>query len=277
MDEIIPDLRIVPTDLLMPHEWHDHQRSVPLAERLKIEGVLKNPPIVAPLGGGDPRFVVLDGANRYTAATVLGLPHMLVQVVDYDDPRLQISTWFHALTDCALNTFDFALEEVTGLYRERGDLLHARAALARRDILAYVVYAEDRVDLLRADGDLRARTTVLNAMVEGYTPCARLHRTTSDRIAEARQVFDHLMAIVVFPHYGPAEVLELARDGLMLPPGLTRHIIPLRAMRLNYPLARLDSDETLEAKNAALREWIKDRVAAKAVRYYAEATVLFDE
>ena len=63
-----PDLRIVPIELLVEHEYNDAQRTTPLAKRLEAEGLLKNPPIVAPLDD-DPRFVVLDGANRTTACT----------------------------------------------------------------------------------------------------------------------------------------------------------------------------------------------------------------
>src|SRR5207253_9396 len=59
-----PDLRIVRLDRLVEHEYNDEQRTTPLAQRLKVEGLLKNPPIVAPLeDGDDPRYVVLDGAN----------------------------------------------------------------------------------------------------------------------------------------------------------------------------------------------------------------------
>src|SRR5579859_1427896 len=80
-----PDLRILPIELLIEHEYNDAQRTGPLAKRLEAEGLLKNPPIVAPLDD-DPRFVVLDGANRTTALNALGYQHCLVQVVKYEDP-----------------------------------------------------------------------------------------------------------------------------------------------------------------------------------------------
>src|SRR5688500_12969377 len=88
-----PDLRIVPLDLLIDHEYIAAQRTAPLAQRLQAEGLLKNPPIVAPLDldGGDERFVVLDGANRTTALHTLGYPHVLVQVVDYETPFVTLS------------------------------------------------------------------------------------------------------------------------------------------------------------------------------------------
>src|SRR5512136_619128 len=53
----LPDLRILPIADLLLHEQHDVQRSVPLAARLDHDGVLKNPPIVAPIPD-EQRFVV---------------------------------------------------------------------------------------------------------------------------------------------------------------------------------------------------------------------------
>ncbi len=89
----MPDLRVVQAADLLLHEQHDVQRSEPLAKRIASDGVLRNPPIVAPVDGGPP-FVVLDGANRVTAAA-LGLAHIVVQVVDYEDPALMLDTWHH--------------------------------------------------------------------------------------------------------------------------------------------------------------------------------------
>jgi len=48
-------------------------------------------------------------------------------------------------------------------------------------------------------------------------------------------------------------------------------------LHVNYPLAALAADEPLEEKNAALQGWLKERIERKGVRYYSEATFLFDE
>ena len=50
-----------------------------------------------------------------------------------------------------------------------------------------------------------------------------------------------------------------------------------RALRVNYPLDELSSNKSLLDKNGALERWVNERVARKGIRYYAEATVLFDE
>ena len=74
-DVRLPDLRFVPVDAVFPHEFHDLQRTLPLVEKLRESGVLRNPPIITQVGDGhrvEPRYVVLDGANRTTAAKAAG-------------------------------------------------------------------------------------------------------------------------------------------------------------------------------------------------------------
>ena len=83
--------------------------------------------------------------------------------------------------------------------------------------------------------------------------------------------------IEVFPRFTPAEIIDLACVGACLPAGITRHLIPGRALRINLPLEVLTSADSLEQKNAWLADWIKQKVASKSARYYQESTFLFDE
>src|SRR5262245_52563370 len=110
----LPELRFVPVESLVPHEQHDPARLAPLARRIREEGRLRNFLVVAPLlGGGAPRYVVLDGANRAHAAEVAGLLHMVVQVVPYSDPSVRLSTWCYALGDTSRDHFESALSSIT--------------------------------------------------------------------------------------------------------------------------------------------------------------------
>ena len=97
-------------------------------------------------------------------------------------------------------------------------------------------------------------------------------------VAEAQAEHPEVTALVVFPHFEPAEVMELATSGERLPAGITRHLIRWRALRLNIPLDRLaDTKPSLEEKNRWLSEWLQDKWTQRQVRFYEEPTVLFDE
>jgi hypothetical protein len=291
LDPETPDLRILPLKLLVEHEFNDIQRTEPLAKRLQAEGLLKNPPIVTPLGSDGPstgsgavvedeRYVVLDGANRTTALNLMQYPHCLCQVVRYEPPTVTLSTWHHLVTGLDPQAFVDEMDSIEGLSFKGIDLLHARAGLARRDFIAYVIRADGKVYAASVTGGasgIHEKNALLNAMVDSYKEKGGLYRASTDNVEDARRLYSNLTGLVVFPNYEPSEVMALARDEELLPTGLTRHLIQGRALRINYPLALLQSNDSLADKNAHLADWLKQKLVTKEVRYYAESTYLFDE
>ncbi len=277
---LTPDLRIVPSDLLVEHEYNDAQRTEPLARRLEAEGSLKNPPVVTPLGEDDPRYVVLDGANRITALKSLAYPHILVQVVPYQEPMVTLTTWHHVIAEMDARSLTAELSAVEDVDLILTNSLRARAGLARREYLMYIIRADGEVFAARTAAprrDMQAQNRLLNALVDTYKDRCSLHRVMSEEMGEVRQLFPDIAGLVIFPQYDASEILELASEGELLPAGLTRHLIQGRALRINYTLADLKSGEGLEEKNARLRAWLKGKLMTKEVRFYGEATYLFDE
>src|SRR5207248_2477418 len=133
----MPNLRLLPTEALVLHEHADEKRVVRLETRLRTDGFLKNPPIVAAIPGTE-KYVVLDGANRTSAVMRLGYPHLLVQVVDYNSDRVQLLTWHHLITGRKPDNFLQEIAHVPGLALQPVPLDTARTALRNRTILAYV-------------------------------------------------------------------------------------------------------------------------------------------
>jgi len=277
----LPDLRFVPTESVLPHERPDNSRLEPLVRKLREESVLKNPPVVTPLVGDgtpDTRFVVLDGANRATAARLAGFPHVLVQVVPYDDPHVRLTTWNHALSHYPHAEMEQSLSGTQGLSVAATDPLHARAVLARREALAWIQFEDGAVLTLHGGKGIRERNALLNVVVDGYREHGKFYRVEGDSFDDARRRHNDVTELVVFPHFAPAEILELAKAGDRLPAGITRHLVRWRALRLNVPIERLaDTKQTVEQKNRWLNDWVLEKLATRQVRYYEEPTVLFDE
>jgi len=275
----LPDLRIVPVETLIPHEHHDERRTAPLTARISEQGVLKNPPIVTPLPGGPgERFVVLDGANRTAAARGSNLPHMAVQVVRYQEPDVRLLTWNHALTGMSPSDLGATLQAVSGLRARTERVDHARALLARREVLAYVLMPGAEALTLDADGDFAVRNEILNDAVERYRGGAKVYRVAPDSLAEAQERIAAATALIVFPHFAPAEILELAATGARLPAGITRHLIAWRELRVNIPLELLaDRERSREEKDGWMRRWLRERLEHNQVRFYEESTVVFDD
>ncbi len=272
----LPDLRVLPVGSLLLHEQHDAQRSEPLAMRLAADGILRNPPVVAPIPG-EPRFVVLDGANRVTALHSMGIPHVVAQVVDYEDENLILDTWYHLVSDLPREEFHHTIRALPDVSLEASDLIRARAELARREALAYIVYPDGDVFTIQVAGDLYQRTTRLNEIVDIYKTRGKIYRANTDYVDKLLPYYDAVTALVVFPRYQPAEIIELARLGARLPAGITRHVIPRRALRLNFPLSVLRDNWPLVEKNGYLKDWLKGKMANRQARFYEESTFLFDE
>jgi len=263
-----PDLRIVPTKTLHPHEDHDFQRSEPLIERLASETVVINPPIVAPMG--DDQFLVLDGANRFHALSHLGYPHILVQVAPYESGYVELKTWRHLVCDWQ---HDALIEHI----KQLGDIqiLNGQHVSA----IAHLIFPDNSVIALMSPlENTHERNAALRDIVRVYQQNATLQRTALVEPSDIWELHPTAIAIVEFPHYQPADIIAAARYNAYLPPGISRHIIQGRALKVNYPLAVLrDEKVSLDEKNAQLRIWVQEKLANRQVRYYAEASYLFDE
>jgi hypothetical protein len=180
----LPDLRFVPTEALFPHEYHDLQRTQPLVERLRESGTLKNPPIVTQVGDGmrvEPRFVVLDGANRSTAARAAGWPHARA------GRALRVAgglhTWYHALTRMR-EILERGIAALPGLDCQHHDRVHARALLARRE--HSLVLTDGDVLVVQGGRTLHERNVLLNSWCT-YWDRLPYTRVTSDPLTGARE------------------------------------------------------------------------------------------
>ncbi len=272
----LPNLKVFPTHLLIPHEDCDPRRIENLCRRLLEEQRLKNPPIVASIPDTE-RYIILDGANRVLAFSALNIPHIVVQLVDYNDPNIILDTWYHVVTDMDLNEFESELERSLGLCLEECTLEEAREALAKKEIIAYIVCESGVRKVCNPKGSLQPDIHFLNQLVNIYKGKANIFRASNDIWEKQAPFYPGITALIIFPRYKPEDILMIARNGDKIPTGITRHIIPDRAVNINIPLSVLAADWSLEQKEAWLHNWLMERMAANAIRYYAESTFTFDE
>lgn len=267
-----PDLRIISVDRMKPHEEHDSQRSLPLIERLKEAEFFLNPPIVAAIDPAktDTDYVILDGANRHHCFTHLGWPHILVQVADYASPWLHLDVWNHVISKWQMATFLMQLRGIEALEVIDVPLDNPLARLAVPDGRIFTFHTTTR--------GVHERNAVLREVVRLYQRQAVLNRTAQSDPAHVFPDYPEATGLMLFPPYRPQDIVEAAVEKAFLPPGISRHIIQGRAIRLNYPMALvIDPSVDLEEKNTELRQWMMRRFANRQVRYYAEATYQFDE
>jgi hypothetical protein len=267
---------MLPTGLLVPHEDYDPRRIDKLSQRLHEEGVLKNPPIAAAIPG-EARYVVLDGANRVMSLTQMGIPHIVAQIVSYDDAGICLDTWYHVVSGMALDEFEDGLAQVAGMQLVECTLLEARQALDFGLAAAYIITQEGVRKVPCPPGCQPHDLGLLNALVEAYKGKADIYRASNDSWELQAPTYPRITALVVFPRYRPQDVLLAAQGAYRFPSGITRHVIPNRALNINIPLVVLAANWSLEQKREWLQGWLMERLAANAIRYYAEPTFSFNE
>lgn len=273
---VLPDLRMLPASSLVTHEDSDPRRVDKLKERLRKEGRLKSPPIVAAIPGTD-RYVVLDGANRTNALAKMGAPHVVAQVVSYGDPGVELDTWYHVVAGMDLAEFEDALTKITELKLKECSLEEARGSLSTNQAAAYIICESGVRQVCNSGKQIRRDIGLLNKVVGAYRGRADIYRASNDIWEIQKPYYPEITALVVFPRLTPSDILMAAREGEKVPSGITRHIIPARAVNINISLSVLEADWTLERKREWLHEWLMERMAANAIRYYSESTFTFDE
>ncbi len=274
----LPHLEIIPLDSLLVHEWHDDQRTPPLMARIAASGIFRHPPIVTPTLDDTQRYVVLDGANRIAALQRIGLPHILVQIVQPNDPGLRLRTWNHILLGLQPRHLIDQLRSLPNL-----DLVSSEdkdITLPKRHEIgvALIQTIDEKVVALSTPAiDLTERIAALNTVVNCYKHTARLDRTTLNEVRQLTPLYPNLCGLVIFPKFNIQDLLQLASQGCLLPTGITRTTISPRALSINLPLDMLINPKPLHEKNTDLHNLIQNRLAQGRVVFYAEPTWMFDE
>jgi hypothetical protein len=266
-----PILRVVPIEQCLLHEQTDDARVAPLRARLAADKVLRNPPILGRHDGLE-QLIVLDGATRTTALRQIGQQNVVAQVVDYDDAAIQLHTWSHVLSGLRLDDLVETLADEPALAARPCTPYEAENALAHRETLADLAGGDGRCYALVRSADIVARAAALRRLFAAYAGRAAIARVPP-RDWPARLDEQNASVAVVYPTYTKRDIVALAQAGAVLPAGITRHVIPGRALRVNAPIDDRPADE----QQARLDDWLRQRQASHGVRFYAEPTFLFDE
>ncbi len=267
-------LKMVPVSDVLPHEAFDPKRAARLAASLLADGILANPPIVAEADG---KYVVLDGATRTTAFTHLEIPHIVVQVVDPNQQDITLHTWSHLISGPSTGELLHELGRIEGLDLHEIPTGEVLTILYQPDTLAYFALPDGTFRVARLAGEQYDRLDILNEMVAAYTLWGEVSRTLTTDLERLQVAFPEMVALAVFPTFKPDFVLEAAIHGKTLPQGITRFVIPGRVLRLNLPLAILQSTDTLNSKRRAFDEFVRDKLGRQRVRYYHEPVVLLED
>ncbi len=271
----LPNLKIVPISEIIFHEDPDQERSFKLIEYIRKENRLKNPPVVATHANSS-KYILLDGVNRLTALQELHIPDVLVQHIDLFDPGLIFLHWHHAVEKFTRKLF---LEEINRLpeitiIKSSQDHLKDND---NGDLLCQIQFADQSVYTIHAHTDLFQRIKDLRNITNIYRGFQYMDRVSYTNLEHLKANYPQFCALIVFRKLEKEELVEVTNQGMRIPSGITRIIMPKRALRLNVPLDILRFDVSTQQKNYWLQNRINEQIHNKSIRFYHEPTFLFDE
>ncbi len=280
MNPKFPTLAILPLASLIIHEYHDDTRAQPLVEKIRESGIFTNPVIVTPLHDHTARYMVLDGANRTTAARKMGFQHILAQVVEPDMLGVETHTWNHVVWDLASGELVDGIRAIPGITLIPSSVEAAYdSVINKKTSLAAIHLPDGTVHEIHIHATSAVeRNRFMNAIMDSYRSRARMDRTAQRTVEQLIKLYPTLSGLIFTSKMPIAHLTTLVSQGQLIPAGVTRFSISPRALRVNLPLAILENAHmTLQEKNDALDDFIQARFEKKGVRYYAEETVLYDE
>lgn len=255
----MPQLRVIPLDRIRPHEEVDPLRVDRLAPRLEGEGIQLNPIIATKHDSGD--YVLLDGATRTEALKRLEFSYVVVQVVEPD--VVQLETWHHVVRE------------------------------ARPDDIIDSIVSHDSLEVMGDEGPPRVTTlegevktvfgtgishhAALAALVDAYVGRWKLSRVIDPNLDHVAWRYPDWAAVVEFPSLTIEDVMKAAIDNDPLPAGITRFVVPNRALRINVELSLLREPGSALEKQELLDRIFEERARAGRIRRYEEPVVILDD
>ncbi len=255
----LPVLAVAPIEMIRPHEDFDPIRVDRLKDRIAGDGTQLNPMVctLAPDGS----YVLLDGATRREAFHRLGLPHAVVQVVDPN--TVSLGTWHHVLREGDMDRLESSIATNPSIRAE------ADSGTPRINISDSGWMTITPVDV--------SGNAALNSLVSCYRGQFTVARVTDPSEKAVSRTHDDWLAIVEFPALTIADVMDAATRSDHVPAGITRFVVPARALRLSIGLDFLRDPAGTSVKQERLDEILASRDREGRVRRYDEPVIILDD
>ena len=254
---LVPDVRVIPLAEIVPHEDFDPLRVDMLAGRISEAGSQRNPVICIAADTG--HFVLLDGATRTAALRHLGLAYALVQVVPAESVMLE--TWHHVIRAADP-------DQVVARIEAHEDLFLSDDSATPR-----ISTNDGRRATVSGSG---SKFGILSALVGTYVGQWRVNRVVEADLDSVPTLFPDWSARVELPRLTVDDVMKAALSDDRLPAGVTRFIVPDRALGVRIGLEVL-ADGPQTERQRQLEQLIDQRIGEGRVRRYPQSVVLFDE
>jgi hypothetical protein len=155
--------------------------------------------------------------------------------------------------------------------------LEAPDALREGSTLAVLLDRHERYLLSRISRHAVSRAEQLRQLVDLYERQMRRQDCDPESVEEQAHALcgstSDAKTLIAFPPFSRSQVVTMATQGVLIPAGITRHIIlGGRALRVNLPLELLAAGLDLESAQTELQR----HLSTLQPRVYQEPTILYD-
>ena len=166
--------------------------------------------------------------------------------MSYSDPSVQLKGWHHLLLEGDALPLRTSYATLFGVHLRPVSHAQVTQLLELRQVHAVLVENETAwwglfPTFAKAEIDVHEHIRVLKGVVSAYEGLSRIERI---KLADYEQLPQAVQAagqyqVCLFPVLHKEDLLLLAAQEVMIPTGLTRHIIPGRTLGINLELAFL--------------------------------------
>ncbi|MCJ7630442.1 MAG: hypothetical protein MUO50_18865, partial [Longimicrobiales bacterium] len=144
-------------------------------------------------------------------------------------------------------------------------------------VLARFHFRSGRVVSLQGAKGLDESVIQLHSLSRVYHRFPLFDRVSYTNLEDLVRNYRNFTALISFKPFSLEDLQELTHWDRRVPSGVTRVLLPKRALRFNIQLEMLRAGLSLEEKESWLQQTIIEKVEDKAIRFYREPTFFFDE
>ncbi|PWK15717.1 ParB N-terminal domain-containing protein [Tumebacillus permanentifrigoris] len=248
----VNSLQVVDLDRIRFHEEYEPHRLDVTSYAIRMEGVLRHPPIAMQMRDGS--YLILDGAHRTHSLEALNCKRAVLQVVNAE--QFALESWSHAVPSGGW------LEEL----RQAPEIEWREEPGADVALAEVVEEGGVRSFLYPAGGrrDLESRLHAWTIIVDSYTKKLPVQRFSQcDGVPQAGRVH------FCYPAWSIEELEETVLRERVMPAGVTRCVVEGRILNLRIPLdLLLQSQLDVERWEQLMEQW------GRSLRLYTESVFL---
>ncbi len=226
---------------------HLHEEVIPemlskLVNDFKREGIQRDPIIV-----DENNLVVLDGMHRVEALRSLGCKLIAVCLVNYNDPRILVNTWWRTLHGNKSLIYQVVRQlNFNFKVKPRNHGLNIRSIKLPAIILQNEILEFEFNDIYNSHHKMKLLENHFKNV--GFKINYEIESDALDKLSS--NLCD---AVIGLPMISKTNVIEIALTGKVFPHKSTRHVIPFRPLAINVPLSILKSEDLRKANEMFIK------------------------